>query len=233
MKLFSADFKKYQDLILNTHREKFDCFRNLILQYNEKFNLTAITKEEEIFYKHFLDSVAGESFFPEGANVCEIGSGAGFPSIPLKLIREDLKFTLIESTMKKCEFLQTVIDELALTNMSVVNARAEDLGKKREFRESFDVCCARAVAAMNALSEYCLPLLKTGGKMIAYKGNSEEECKQAEKAISLLGGKIEERYCYDLPEGMGERSIIVVHKIKNTPAKYPRGRGLERSRPIL
>lgn len=233
MKLFSADFKKYEELILKTHREKFDCFRETILKYNEKFNLTAITKENEIYYKHFLDSVAGESFFPEGANVCEIGSGAGFPSVPLKLVREDLKFTLIESTLKKCEFLRIVIDKLSLTNVSVINARAEDLGKKQEYRESFDVCCARAVAAMNALGEYCLPLLKTGGKMIAYKGNSEEECKQAEKAISLLGGKIEERYRYDLPQGMGERSIVVIKKIKNTPAKYPRGRGLERSRPIL
>ncbi len=233
MKLFSADFKKYEELILKTYREKFDCFRETILKYNEKFNLTAITKENEIYYKHFLDSVAGESFFPEGANVCEIGSGAGFPSVPLKLVREDLKFTLIESTLKKCEFLRIVIDELSLTNVSVINARAEDLGKKQEYRESFDVCCARAVAAMNALGEYCLPLLKTGGKMIAYKGNSEEECKQAEKAISLLGGKIEERYRYDLPQGMGERSIVVIKKIKNTPAKYPRGRGLERSRPIL
>lgn len=229
---FQPDFQEYERKITREYGEKFTMFRSLLLEYNQKFNLTSITEEKEIFYKHFLDSVAGEKFFPQGANVCEIGSGAGFPSLPLKIVRGDLNFTLVESTGKKCDFLRVVAEKLRLSNVTVLQARAEDVGRG-ERRETFDVCCARAVAAMNTLAEYCLPLVKPGGSVIAYKGLAEEEVKTAQKAISLLGGGKPALYAYGLPEQEGERTIVVVEKIKRTPEKYPRGNGKERSRPIL
>lgn len=226
------DFERYETAVAE-QKERFDLFRSLLLEYNKRFNLTSITEEKEIFYKHFLDSVAGESFFPQGACVCEIGSGAGFPSLPLKIIRGDLSFTLIESTGKKCDFLRLAVEKLSLPHVVVLQARAEDAGKNPLYREAFDVCCARAVAAMNTLAEYCLPLVRKGGRMVAYKGSAEEEVKTAEKAVRLLGGKKAEIYRYALPGDYGERSLVVVEKEKPTPEKFPRGRGKERSHPIL
>lgn len=219
--------------ITGEKREKFERFRALLLSYNRKFNLTSLTEEKEILYKHFLDSAAGERFFPQGAAVAEVGSGAGFPSIPLKILREDLSFTLFESTAKKCEFLETAIAELGLGGMEARCMRAEDAAARKEFRERFDVCCARAVARCNTLAEYCLPLVAKGGSWVAYKGgNAEEELAEAERAIFLLGGGKCETYRFSLPEGYGERTLAVVKKIKETPEKYPRGRGKERSDPL-
>ena len=143
--------------------------------------------------------MAGESFFPYGAEVIEIGSGAGFPSVPLKLIREDLRFTLVESTGKKCEFLKTAVSKLDLCGVDVCNLRAEDMGKDGKYREKFDVCCARAVARLNTLAEYCMPFVKTGGSMIAYKGRAEEEVKEADNALKLLGGDRAQTLSYYLP----------------------------------
>ncbi len=232
MKDFCPDFARYQSLINGRYREKFARFRALLLEYQAKFNLTSITEEQEMFYKHYLDSLCGESLFPLGANVCEIGSGAGFPSVPLKIVRDDLRFTLVESTGKKCEFLRIALKELDLNGVNVVCGRAEDLAREETYREKFDLCCARAVAPMNTLAEYCLPFVKIGGKMIAYKGNAAEEVKEAEKAVRMLGGKRAEMSCFALPEGYGERSLVTVEKIAKTPEKYPRGNGKERSRPI-
>ena len=199
---------------VNANREQFDAFEELLLFYNRKFNLTAITEHEEVFYKHFVDSVAGADLFPEHARVAEVGSGAGFPSIPLMIVRRDLQFLLIESTGKKCEFLRT---EEAARGM---------------FREDRDVCCARAVARLNTLSEYCLPLVKQGGKMIAYKG-AREELKEAENAIRLLGGGEAKTYHYELPKGYGARSLVEIKKIRRTPLQYPRGNGKEVTSPIV
>lgn len=213
--------------------EKFEKFKELLLYYNEKFNLTSVTDEKGIKYKHFLDSVAGESYFSKGAKVIEIGSGGGFPSIPLKLLRDDLSFTLVESTAKKCAYLEEVIEKLALSGMKVMNLRAEEGAKQENLREKFDAVCARAVARLNTLAEYCLPFVKTGGVFIAYKGESAEELKEAERAVSVLGGKVEKVEKYSLPEGCGERSLIIIRKIKATPPAYPRGRGLERKKPIV
>lgn len=232
MTTFQPDFSRYGKKINEEFGEKFTLFRRLLLEYNQKFNLTAITDEKEIFYKHFLDSVAGEELFPFQANVCEIGSGAGFPSIPLKIIRGDLNFTLVESTGKKCDFLRIAVEKLALDHVIVIQARAEDVGKGA-LRETFDISCARAVAALNTLTEYCLPLVKIGGRMIAYKGGAEEEIIAAKKAIAVLGGGKTQIHRYALPEQTGERSLVVVEKGKSTPEKYPRGNGKERSRPII
>ena len=225
--------EKYLNLIQNEFIEQFSRFRALLIEYNSRFNLTSLTEEKEILYKHFFDSVSGEQFFSEGANVADVGAGAGFPSLPLKIVRPDLKFSLFESTGKKCEFLKKASAELSLTNVKVQNMRAEDAGRDLEVREQFDVCCARAVARLNTLAEYCLPLVKKGGRFIAYKGQAEEELKEAENAIRLLGGEIEDVLRFSLPEDMGDRAIIVIKKVAATPKQYPRGQGKERSKPIL
>lgn len=215
---------------IEEERERFGAFYDLLLEYNEKFNLTAVTEEKEVYLKHFLDSAAGEELFPFGANVAEVGSGAGFPSVPLMLIRRDLTFTLFESVHKKCEFLRVAAAKLSLP-AKVLPMRAEEAGRG-EYREKFDVCCARAVARMATLSEYCLPLVKKGGRFIAYKGEAEEELEEAGGAISLLGGKTEEVLSFELPENVGKRMIVCVKKVKNTPSAYPRGRGKERRDPL-
>lgn len=222
---------EYLMRITGEKRELFDRFRTLLLEYNRKFNLTSLTEEREILIKHFLDSAAGEFLFPEGALVAEVGSGAGFPSLPLKILREDLKFTLFESTAKKCDFLKAAVSELGLRDVQVCHCRAEDAARG-EFRERFDVCCARAVAGMPTLAEYCLPLVRVGGAFVAYKGAAEEELQAAESALSLLGGGKIECHMFSLPDGMGERTLIRVEKRAHTPAKYPRGRGRERSDPL-
>ena len=180
----------YIKKIEEEYKERFEQFKNILLDYNNKFNLTAITDEKGIYIKHFCDSVMGESFFPLKADVVEIGSGGGFPSVPLKLVRDDLKFTLVESTGKKCSYLRDVVDKLNLNCVQVINVRAEDAGKDKNYREKFDVAVARAVARLNTLSEYCLPLVKVGGRFIAYKGDCSEEIKEPLNAVKTLGVEI-------------------------------------------
>lgn len=213
-------------------KEKFGLFRALLLEYNEKYNLTSITDEKDVFYKHFLDSSAGSRLFKENSSVAEVGSGAGFPSVVLKILREDLSFTLFESVGKKCDFLRVVVDNLQLKGMNIVNIRAEDAAREEKYRERFDYCVARAVARMNTLSEYCLPLVKKGGSFVAYKSGDLSEISEAESAYGILGGKKKAVYAYSLPEGYGERTLAVIGKIKPTPAKYPRGNGKERKSPL-
>lgn len=221
---------KEKNLISNEKQEeKLFNFLNLLKEWNNKFNLTSIKEEKEIEIKHFEDCLNGAFLFPKNASVVEIGSGGGFPSIPLMIIREDLKFTLVESVGKKCEFLKFVIDKLSL-NAVVLNKRAEDVGKS-ELRESFDVVTARAVASLNTLCEYTLPLIKKGGLFIAYKSVNNEKL-GARRAIEILGGKNKEEYKYSLSNNLGERVIFVIEKIKNTPPQYPRGNGKERSKPL-
>ena len=221
---------KEKNLISNEKQEeKLFNFLNLLKEWNNKFNLTSIKEEKDIEIKHFEDCLNGAFLFPKNASVVEIGSGGGFPSIPLMIIREDLKFTLVESVGKKCEFLKFVIDKLSL-NAVVLNKRAEDVGKS-ELRESFDVVTARAVASLNTLCEYTLPLIKKGGLFIAYKSVNNEKL-GARRAIEILGGKNKEEYRYSLSNNLGERVIFVIEKIKNTPPQYPRGNGKERSKPL-
>lgn len=226
------DLKEYERLLYGDLNGKFENFKNLLLEYNNKFNLTAITDENDIYIKHFLDCVAGDMFFEKGASVVEIGSGGGFPSIPLKLIRDDLKFTLVESTGKKCGYLQTVVDNFKFSGVQVVNERAEVLGRDKKYREKFDACTARAVARLNTLAEYCLPFVRVGGRFIAYKGDCPDEIKEAEKALNVLGGEIEKTEKYELTNGE-KRTLVVVKKVKRTPEKYPRGQGRERKSPII
>jgi 16S rRNA (guanine527-N7)-methyltransferase len=219
-------------VIQGEKKEIFEKYRALLLEYNQKYNLTTILEEKDVYYKHFLDSGVGEGLFKKGAKIAEVGSGAGFPSIVLKILRPDLEFSLFESVGKKCEFLRVVVDNLGLENVNIYNLRAEDAAKDPRFREKFDHVTARAVARMNSLSEYCLPFVKVGGTFIAYKSGDITEIEEAESAYKTLGGKKELVYSYELPEGYGERTLAVIKKVKNTPTRYPRGQGKERKQPL-
>ncbi len=218
--------------ILGEKREELEKFRSLLLEYNARYNLTAITEEKDVTYKHFLDSAAGVDLFKEGAWVAEIGSGAGFPSMILKILRPDLRFDLFESVGKKCEFLKAAMEELDLKGVRVFNLRAEDGARDSKFREKYDYATARAVARMNTLSEYCLPFVKVGGEFIAYKSGDTTELTEAKTAYKALGARLKKVYEYALPEGYGERALAVVEKIAPTPPKYPRGQGKERKSPL-
>lgn len=229
---YEPDFARYQALIEGDYAPQFTLFQELLCAYNQKFNLTSVTEKKEILIKHFLDSLAGEALFPEGARAAEVGSGAGFPSLPVKILRKDLNFTLFEANEKKCGFLRILSEQLALS-VQVKHLRAEDAALNAAFREKFDVCCARAVARLNTLCEYCLPLVKVGGFFLAYKSDCPDEILQAERAVRILGGEIECVRAFCLPEGYGKRLLITIRKRKPTPGKYPRGRGKERSEPIL
>lgn len=222
----------YKTEVLGEKKERLDAFRALLLEYNQRYNLTTILEEKDVYYKHFLDSAAGMDLFEKNAAVAEIGSGAGFPSLVLKILREDLSFDLFESVGKKCEFLRVVADKLDLRNVRVHNLRAEDAAKNPEFREKFDVVTARAVARMNTLCEYCVPFVKVGGKFVAYKSGDKTEIEEAKSAYSILGGKLTDVYEYALPEEYGDRVLAVVKKVKSTPTKYPRGQGKERKNPL-
>lgn len=225
-------FEQQKIYLTEEKEKKLAKFCALLKEYNEKFNLTSIKNDEGIYEKHFADSLKGEEFFFENAKVLEVGSGGGFPSVPLKIARDDLDFTLIEATGKKCSYLKTIGKELGFENFAVLNGRAEELGKKEEYREKFDIVTARAVAGLNVLCEYCLPFVKTGGIFVAYKGEAEEEIKEAENAIKVLGGKIETVKDFILSEKSGRRNIIVIKKVSETPSLYPRGNGKERKNPL-
>ncbi len=224
--------EKYLDLIKNVHKEQFEKFSHFLCECNKICNLTSVTDEKGVFYKHFYDSIVGEKLIFNSASVVEIGSGGGFPSIPLKIVRDDLNFTLIESTAKKCRFLNEVVDNLSLKSVKVLNIRAEEGAHEKNLREKFDFCVARAVAQLNTLCEYCLPFVKVGGSFIAYKGDADEEIQGAQHAVQLLGGEIADVIAYSLPENYGKRKLIVIKKIKSTPSVYPRGQGKERKRPL-
>ena len=223
-------FEENNIILSEKEKEKLITFKETLLTWNNKFNLTSIKEDEEIIIKHFYDSIKGEKYFIKNSNCVEVGSGGGFPSIPLMIKRQDLKFTLIESVNKKCIFLNEVIKNLNL-NAVVLNKRAEDVSKNSIYREKYDIVTARAVAKLNTLSEYCIPLIKKGGLFISYKGELDEE-KESLNAINILGGKIVQKEEYNLPKDMGKRRLYIIEKIKNTPLKYPRGNGKERSNPL-
>lgn len=222
-------FSNYGIELSDSEEEKFEKYYSLLTEYNAKFNLTAITDKNDVIIKHFIDSLLCIKKIG-GGNLLDIGSGGGFPAIPIKIMKGDINLTMLEATGKKCEFLKVVIGELGLKNVSVVNGRAEDYAKKQGFRESFDFCTARAVARLSTLSEYALPFVKKDGIFIAFKGDASEELKEAENAINVLGGKCE--FVDNLFLGEAKRDIVFIKKIKETPSKYPRGNGKERKNPL-
>ena len=207
----------------------FEKYYQLLVHYNSMFNLTAITEREEVYKKHFVDSVIGVDNLV-GKTLIDIGSGGGFPALPIKIMRPDLDVTLVEATGKKCEFLKTVEKELGLTGVTVINGRAEDLAKNSLHRENYDICTARAVARLNTLCEYCMPFVKVGGYFVSFKGNAKEEILEATNAVKTLGGVLDKAVEYKLDGA--ERTLVYVKKTVNTPSKYPRGNGKERKSPL-
>jgi 16S rRNA (guanine527-N7)-methyltransferase len=215
---------------------QFEKYFGLLVEWNEKMNLTAITKKEEVYEKHFYDSVASAFFFDfaQVETVIDIGAGAGFPSLPIKILFPHLKVTIVDSLNKRISFLEHLSKELGLTHVKPVHGRAEDLGVNPEFRERFDLVTARAVARLNVLSEYCLPFAKVGGSFLVLKGsNAENELEEAKKAIKLLGAGTKKVDTLYLPTEEAERSIIVIEKTGATPKGYPRKAGTPAKKPIL
>lgn len=207
--------------------DSFDQYYNKLIAWNENINLTAITGERDVVIKHFIDSLTLTSFLPEGAkSMIDVGTGAGFPGIPVKLIKQDLSVTLLDSLKKRVRFLNELITGFSLTGINAIHARAEDLARSSEHRENYDVGTARAVASLSVLCEYILPFVKTGGVFIAMKGSEiQKELDDAEKAISILGGELDSVKRFLLPFENIERHIILIKKIRQTPAKYPRKSG--------
>ena len=213
--------------------EKFYSYMSLLLEWNEKMNLTAITEPNEIILKHFVDSLTILKEINDNSKVVDVGTGAGFPGIPLSIANESLKITLVDSLNKRLIFLQEVIDKLELKNIEIVHSRAEDFGQNKKYRESFDIATSRAVANLSTLSEYLIPLVKISGKCICMKASDvEEEINQAKNAINVLGGTIEKIEEFKLPESDIGRTIIIINKQKQTPNKYPRKVGTPSKEPI-
>jgi 16S rRNA (guanine527-N7)-methyltransferase len=216
--------------------DQFDQYFRLLVEWNEKINLTAITEEGQVYLKHFYDSLTPAFFFPFDSvrTVVDIGGGAGFPSIPLKICFPHLQMTIIDSLNKRIGFLQHVARELGLQEVYPVHGRAEECGQDQAYREAFQVVVARAVARMNLLSEYCLPFAQVGGHFLALKGsNIAFELNEAKKAIKTLGGKTRKVETLELMEEAGERNIIIIEKVESTPRKYPRKPGIPAKKPLL
>ncbi len=222
-------FNKYGIKVNDEQLEKFESYYKLLVEYNKKVNLTAITEKEEVYIKHFIDSGKVVDKL-DSYTLLDVGSGGGFPAIPIKILKDDIKVTMLEATGKKCDFLSYVIKELKLENIEVINGRAEELAKLEKYREKFDICTARAVARLNVLCEYCMPFVKVGGKFISLKGDAEEELVEAQNAIKILGGIVDNVDNFLLEDA--KRTIIEIKKDLATPPKYPRGQGKERKKPL-
>nr|WP_263314449.1 16S rRNA (guanine(527)-N(7))-methyltransferase RsmG [Mammaliicoccus sp. Marseille-Q6498] len=226
---------KESGIELTDHQVKqFETYFEMLVEWNEKINLTAVTEKEEVYLKHFFDSIT-PSFYIDFNNIktiCDVGAGAGFPSIPLKIIYPHIQVTIVDSLNKRIKFLNELANALEIDQVNFVHDRAETFGKK-EYRESFDIVTARAVARLSVLSELCIPLVKTGGQFVALKGSQgNEELEDAQFAISVLGGKVKEVYEFKLPLEESMRQIIAIDKLKQTPKKYPRKPGTPNKEPL-
>ena len=216
-------------------RNSFILYKELLKEWNQKINITSITEDVEIDIKHFLDSLTpiSTNLINGKKKLIDIGTGGGFPGIPLKIYNKDLEVTLLDSLNKRIIFLNEVIKSLNLTNIEAIHGRAEELGRKPKYREQYDICISRAVASLDTLSEYCMPFVKVGGYFISMKGpDVEEELRGSEKGINILGGKIISTEIVTLPESDIQHSLIIIEKIKETPTKYPRAGGKPRSNPL-
>ena len=226
--------EKYFDFHFSVEQlEQFFAYMNLLIEWNEKMNLTAIVEPNEIILKHFIDSITILKEIDNNSKIIDVGTGAGFPGVPLSIMNPTLKITLADSLNKRLIFLQEVVNQLGLKNIEIIHARAEELGKNKKYRENFDAATSRAVANLSTLSEYLIPLVKVGGKIISMKaGGAQEEIEAAKKAIKILGGEIEEIEEFKLPQTEIERTIILIKKEEHTPNKYPRKAGVPSKEPI-
>lgn len=216
--------------------ELLNRYYEMLIDTNKVMNLTTITEYSEVVIKHFADSAAIGCITDMNGNidVIDVGTGAGFPGIVLKIVYPQLSVVLLDSLNKRVNFLKNVITELGLTDISAIHGRAEDIAKNKDYREKFDLCVSRAVANMSSLSEYCLPFVKVGGRFISYKADGcDEEVKTASKAVNILGGKIRKIESYVIPDTDICRKFVVIDKLRNTSAKYPRKAGLPTKEPIV
>lgn len=212
--------------------EKFYNYMNLLLEWNEKINLTAIIEPREVILKHFVDSLTIAKYIKENEKLIDVGTGAGFPGIPLSIVKENTDIVLLDSLNKRINFLEEIKQNLKLKNITTIHGRAEEFGKNKNEREKYDIATSRAVASLNILLEYLLPLVKVGGRAICMKGSNIEEIENAKNALEILGGKIEKIEEITLPNSDIKRNIIIVKKVKNTPSKYPRKPGTPSKEPI-
>lgn len=230
------DALKEKGIELSTAQmNQFKIYFETLVEWNEKMNLTAITDLESVYLKHFYDSISA-AFYVDFNNVttlCDVGAGAGFPSIPIKICYPHLEITIVDSLNKRIQFLNHLSTELGLKNMHFVHSRAEDFGRNPQYREQFDLVTARAVARMSVLAELCVPLVKEGGKFVAMKAASgEDELKDAKKALTTLGVKLRQEFRFLLPVEESDRVIFAFDKVKATPKKYPRKPGVPNKSPI-
>lgn len=235
---FKAELATHQIHLSEQQLQQFEDYYELLVATNEHVNLTTITEHSAVYLKHFYDSLTPAFFVAEirdaPIKLCDVGAGAGFPSIPLKIVFPQIEVTIVDSLNKRINFLTELVDKLGLDGVHLVHARAEEFGAaKSDYRESFDVVTARAVARMSVLSELCLPLVKVGGRLIALKATkTQEELADAKKALKVLGGTLEADYDLKLPSTNDERHVVVIAKDKKTPKKFPRKPGTPNKEPI-
>ena len=214
-------------------QEQLYIYMGLLQQWNEKINLTAIIEQKEVLQKHFVDSLTILPYIPKNSTIIDVGTGAGFPGIPIKIVEEEIQLTVLDALNKRVMFLQEVIKKLSLENVKIIHERAEIAGKDMNCREQFDIAVSRAVAPLSVLVEYLLPFVKLGGKCICMKGsNIEEEIKNSQKAVQILGGEIETIQQLILPNSNIKRNIIIIKKKYKTQTKYPRRPGIPTKQPI-
>lgn len=231
---FCKDCKSVNITLSDLQMKQFQRYYELLVEWNSFMNLTAITEYSEVLKKHFFDSlsIAKTMDMTKVISMIDIGTGAGFPGIPLKIAFPHLKVVLLDSLGKRIKFLNSVIEELQLKNIEAIHGRAEDFAKDVKYREQFDLSVSRAVANLASLSEYCIPYIKIGGSFVSYKSvKAEEEIYNAEKAISVLGGKVENICKFELLD-TGERTLVKMKKVKKTDKKYPRKAGMPSREPI-
>lgn len=221
--------------LTDTQVNQFETYYELLVEWNKVMNLTGITEYDEVMQKHFVDSlsIVKAADLGQCKKVLDMGTGAGFPGIPIKIVYPHLEVVLLDSLNKRIKFLNEVIGKLGLSGITAIHGRAEDYAKQKEYREMFDLCVSRAVANLASLSEYCIPYTMLHGNFISYKsGSIEDELQNAKNAVFLLGGKIKDTVKFTLPGSDIERSLVIIEKVKKTPGKYPRKAGLPAKEPI-